>query len=464
MLPYGRGVQGAVRQVDSGSGGPGALPPEDLAVKTDKIPNHPLRYVLNNELHARPFTPLRSPERISHLAIPRDEQGAAEDHAVLVKLCERYGVTAPQAGLNHYSHDFGVFRLKWERHTEFVTYTFFRRGVFHEPFSAPALAQVATDWLDQLPGQVLAAVHVAILSPETPPPTAEDLSLHFIHEPVIGSVVAGGAAAVFTDCRIHADGFSRILIHDRSLGERQAGRLVQRLLEIETYRMMALLALPVAREMGPEIAQCERELAEATATIASSDTAEEERALLNQLLRLAASIERLSAATSYRFRASQAYHALVGARIQELREERVPGLQTIAEFMERRLSPAMRTCTSTFERVESVSKRLARASNLLRTRVEIAVQEQNRDVLRSMDRRARLQLLLNEVVEGLSVFAITYYALGIMAYPAKALPPLFGLDPNWLIGAASPIVFVLAWLGLRRLRTRLLRHDGSEEP
>jgi uncharacterized membrane-anchored protein len=309
---------------------------------------------------------------------------------------------------------------------------------------------------------VIAAVHIAILPSAAPAPTAESLSVHFVGEPVIGSAVAGGAAMVFTDCRIHADGFLRILIHDYSLGEHQAGRLVQRLLEIETYRMMALLALPVAREMQSEIARCERELAEATATLAGADTTDSERMLLEQLLQLAASLERASAATSYRLRAAQAYHAIIEARIEELREERLSGRQTIAEFMERRLLPAMRTCASTFERLESVSQRLARASNLLRTRIDIGVQEQNRLVLRSMNRRAHLQLVLNQMVEGLSVFAITYYALGVLAYPVKALQPVTGLDPAIIIGAASPAVFVLVWLGLHRLRAALFRHNVSE--
>src|SRR5215204_3742730 len=137
MLLYKDRINDALLQTDAKAVGTRALAPEDLASKSQKLQNHPLRYLLNNELHARPFTPLRSPERVSHLAIPSDEQGAANDHALLVKLCERYGVTAPQAGLNHFSHDFGAFRLKWERHTEFVTYTFFQRGPFDEPFAVP---------------------------------------------------------------------------------------------------------------------------------------------------------------------------------------------------------------------------------------------------------------------------------------------------------------------------------------
>lgn len=72
--------------------------------------------------------------------------------------------------------------------------------------------------------------------------------------------VASGAAFACTDFRIHADGFSRILVDDRGLTSRQAGRTLQRLLKIDTYRMMALLALPVAQVAAPFLADCEREL------------------------------------------------------------------------------------------------------------------------------------------------------------------------------------------------------------
>jgi uncharacterized membrane-anchored protein len=434
-----------------------ALASRERAIKGYPLSDHPLRHVLNNELHARPPATLSPPERISHLALHTGEQGAAEDHASLVKLCVRYGITPPHVGVNHFFCDFGPFRLKWERHTEFVTYTFFvHSGLGDEPFTTPAIEQIARDWLAQLPGQVLVATHVAVLSRETPAPTVEELSRYFTAQSLIGSLVSGGAAQAFADFRVHADGFSRILILDRELRERQAGRLVQRLLEIETYRMMALLALPVASGIAPEIARCEREFAELTASMASSDGADHERRLLDQLTQLATTIERLSAATSYRFRAGRAYHALVERRIMELREERISGLQTIAEAMDRRLLPAMRTCVSTAERLESLSTRVSQASGLLRTRVNITVEEQNRDLLRSVDRRARLQLLLNETVEGLSVVVISYYILGLTGHVLNAVAHWRpGLDPELVIGAASPVVLALVWVILRHLRRRL---------
>jgi hypothetical protein len=143
-------------------------PPADRPAQTGKLRNHPLRHVLANELHARPFAALNPPERVSFLALHTGEDGAAADHDSLVRLCERYGITPPQAGINHFAQDFGRFRLKWERHTEFVTYSFFRRGAFAQPFREPVIDEVAGDWLDQLHGEVLVAVHVAILPREAP--------------------------------------------------------------------------------------------------------------------------------------------------------------------------------------------------------------------------------------------------------------------------------------------------------
>jgi uncharacterized membrane-anchored protein len=316
---------------------------------------------------------------------------------------------------------------------------------------------VALDWLSQLPDQVLVAAHVAVLPCEALAPTGDEVSSHFSTDSVIGSLVSGGAATVFTDYRINADGFSRILIYDHRLGKRQAGRLVQRLLEIEAYRMMALLALPVASRIAPDSAHCERDLADITASMTRSDGIEHEQQLLDCLIQLATSIERLSAETGYRFRAARAYHSLVERRIVELREERIPGLQTIAEFMDRRFQPAMRTLISTAERLESLSQRTARASDLLRTGIDITMAEQHRDLLRSMDQRARLQLLLNEAVEGLSVVVITYYALGLIGYVLKSVEPLhLGLDADVATGLAFPIVFALVWLNVRRLRKKLL--------
>lgn len=436
------------------------MPELAAAAAGPRFANHPLRDQLANEVHARPVTAMAAPARASHLAFLTGEAGAAEDHAHLVRLCQRYGVAAPQPGINYFAQDFGSFRARWERHTEFVTYTFFQSGAGSDAFAQPAVDSVARDWLQAVPGALLVAVHVTLLPRAAPPPDAAELARHFVSDSLVGSRVAGGAATVYADYRIHADGFGRLLIHDHGLTERQAGRLVQRLLEIETYRMTALLALPLARRAAPEIARIENGLASAMTSMASTASGGDDHALLDRLTRLAADIESLSSASSYRFGAARAYHALIERRVSELREERIEGLQTIAEFMDRRLRPAMHTCQSVAERQESLSQRVVRASNLLRTRVDVALEGQNRDLLASMDRRARLQLRLQQTVEGLSVVAISYYLLGLVSYAAKSAKGFhLPVDPETVPGLALPVVLGLVWWGVRRFKKRLKR-DG----
>jgi uncharacterized membrane-anchored protein len=217
---------------------------------------------------------------------------------------------------------------------------------------------------------------------------------------LVGSGIAGGAAVALTDLRVHGDGFSRFLILDRGMTPRQAGRMVQRLLELETYRMLALLALPVARGLAPHLDASERELARVTAALASNALAKDEPALLDRLTRLEAEIEDRQTSNHYRFSAATAYHELVQRRIEELREERIHGLQTFHEFTERRLAPAMSTCRAVAARQESLSRHVARATQLLSTRVDVARERQNQAVLESMNRRAKMQLRLQQTVEG----------------------------------------------------------------
>ena len=371
--------------------------------------DHPLRSALIEEVHARPFAALEPPVQASHLALVSGEHGAAADFAHLVRLCQRFGLSSPTEGSRHFACDFGTFRLKWERHGEFCTYTFFCHNTSEQPFSNPAILTVPRDWLEALPGERLVAVHVAVEPRNGPPRSAVDLATIFRSATVSGSRVFGGAALTWTDFAVHEDGFGRILVRDISLDHFEAGRLVQRLLEIETYRMMALIALPLVQEHGPQISLIEEETAKIARSLSKIAGLEDTRPLLTRLSRLSADVEGITARLSYRFDATRAYFALVRRRVERLREERLERLQTIEEFMERRLAPAMQTCETAARRLKSSSRRLARASDLLRTQVDVALQEQNRDLLLSMDRRARLQSRLQRILEVISIVALTYY-------------------------------------------------------
>ncbi|HEX2115270.1 MAG TPA: DUF3422 domain-containing protein [Alphaproteobacteria bacterium] len=419
--------------------------------------DHPLRAALTNEVHARPFASIRTPARITHIAMLSGEGGFAADRAHLDRLLTAFRRPLAAADANHVFQDCGPFRLKWERHTEFCTWTVFVDGVAASPFASPAVEALPPDWLAGLPGSRLVAIHVAVERADAPS-AVEDLARHFDPEFMTGSAVSGGGAEAWTDFRIHDDGYGRILVRDRALKPRQAGRLVQRLLEIETYRMMALLALPVAREVAPAISAADRELVAITAAMHSLGGLGDERRLLGKLTGLAAEVERITAQSSYRFGAARAYDALVERRIGELREQRIEGVQTIAEFMERRLAPALRTCAATAERLDAIAERLQRAGDLLRSRVDIALEAQNQALLASMDRRARLQLRLQGTVEGLSVAAISYYVVGLISYAAKALEMVgTPLHPEIATGFAIPVVVAAVWLLVRRVR----RHIGD---
>ena len=424
---------------------------------------HPLREELVLEVHARPFAPLAAPVRGSHLAVLTGEVGADESARHLATLCEELGAPAPAPGAKHHSQDLGEFHLRWEHHTEFCAYTFLRAEAFTNPFADPVIGRVPRDWLRGLPGETLAAIHFAIEPGSAPERDAAALSGLFAGNPVVGSTVAGGAARAWSDLRTHDDRFSRVFIRDGSMTLGQAGRLVQRLMEINAYRMLALLALPVARQISPRIREVDAALAEITGTLADS-AGGGERALLEQLSVLASELEKIGALTSYRFSAARAYHDIVQRRLREIRQQRIEGVQTFSDFLERRLAPAMNSVTSTAERIELLSERMSRVGSLIRARVEVQIEEQNRDVLASMDKRAQTQLRLQRIVESLSVVAITYYLASMVKFILESLEaaesiPL-GVNPAIGVGVSVPFIAALVWFGLRRAR-RAIAHDDD---
>ena len=416
-------------------------------------PDHPQRRPLADEVHARPPEALQSPAQASHLAVlVAAEQRAAEaEH--LAGLCRTLEVAPPPADAAHAVLALAPgLRLKWERHGEFSGYTVFADGEPAVPFVDTAAMRLPAGWLAAVPGRTLMAGHALLLRGQRGPARPEQLAAWFgAGVTVIGSQVADGAGWAYTDFRVHADGCSRFVLLDDGFSPRQAGRVLQRLFEIEVYRLLALLALPIAQGLSPRLLAVESALSELTAGIAQEDGREE--TLLHELTRLAAEVEQGLAASQYRFGACRAYSQLVATRIAELRETRLPGLQTIDEFMARRFSPAVATCATVAQRLRKLSERVAQASSLLATRVGIARERQNQSLLASMDRRAHLQLRLQQTVEGLSVAAIAYYAAGLLGYLAKGAKALgLHLDPDLVVGVALPLLAGAVFMAVRRAR------------
>lgn len=418
-------------------------------------PPHPWRAALTEELHARPYAVLAAPARLFHLALVTGEATADVERRRLGALCDELRAAPPPHNASHFAARFPGFELTWERHTEFSSYTFILPAGGATPFASALRADLPAAWIDGLAGQTVAAVHVEILDPAAPLPDAAALERIFGSANIVGGLAAGGRARLWTDFNLDADGTVRLLLQDAGMSPRQTGRMAQRLLEIHTYCMMALLALPLAREVGPAVSRMERELSDIAQTLKAVADPDDEQAQLKRLSALAAEVESLAARTPYRFGAARAYHTLVARRIDELREQRIEGQQTIGEFMERRLAPAMRTCETMQRRLDSLSERVARASEMLRTRVDVTLAAQNRDLLASMDRRAKLQLRLQRTVEGLSVAAITYYAVGLVSYVAQGIGAAGLHVPKEIVVAlAVPVLAGIAWLGLRRLHKK----------
>jgi uncharacterized membrane-anchored protein len=427
--------------------------------------NHPDRVALHNEVHARPRPSVTAPLRVSHVALlrPRDSE---DPPRALVQLCLDYRLPPPVAGLRHFFGDFAAFRLKWERHGEFDDFSVYRNGIdIDRPFAEPAIEALPRGWLETLPGETIAAVHVSVLADDGRWEDRDAPARAFDSTEVLGARVGDGAGAAYTDLRLGADGFSRFLLVDRSLTTRQTGREVQRLIELEVYRLMAMLGFSRARSVASELDSVEHALAELVGQLESA-AVEDEPTLLRSITHLAATVERLSATSSFRFAASRAYQALVWQRGSELREERLPGMQTITGFLSRRFGPAMAYCESVSGRLQSSAERIARASSLLRTRVEIERERQNQEMLAAMSRRAQLQLRLQQTVEGLSVAAITYYATGLVGYLFKGAKGAgLAINADLATGlAVVPIALVVAF-GVRHIRhsirKRLLQGPAS---
>jgi uncharacterized membrane-anchored protein len=423
------------------------------------IPDHPLRYATVNELHARPFPSLEVPSTAVYVAIKEPVQAQNRDReadlAHLLALLDRHGSAHPQPGATHFQGPIGRAELKWESHTEFVTYTAFTRGVSARPFD-PAEAEVLPeDWLATAPGKRLTSVLIRVEPmPESDAEVLKRLDEWFVPESLAVARVVDGAAVVAGDFRIDPAGHMRFVVFvAQDTGPRRVGRIVQRLCEIETYRAMSMLGLMRSRDLSARLNALDPKLSALVSGLDEAGPAPE--VALHNLLTISAELESLAVQFSFRFGATAAYEAIVNQRIEVLREMRIEGRQTFGEFMMRRYDPAMRTVKSAESRLKAMAERAERAAELLRTRVDVERSAQNQRLLESMDRRADLALRLQHTVEGLSVVAISYYAVSLGAYLLKPAAHALHIGPEALLAGLVPVVVLGVWLMVRRIRNRL---------
>ncbi|BBU61154.1 hypothetical protein MSC49_10890 [Methylosinus sp. C49] len=427
-----------------------------------RLAEHEARAAVLAELHARPFLPITLPQRVYHFAFATNEEEARADRAALADLCRAHMLVPRPGDAKFQRLSIGDWRLRWEQHTEFTTYTWSTDKDSGEPFTHPdpiGTGEIAF----RAPGRLIVATHLCALE-----------SGHS-HEPYVGLFnsqslcvirAAKGAAHVMTDFAVDPFGFTRLLVKESAIGALETGRLIQRVLEIETYRTMALLGLPEARSAGPELRAMEREISDITQALSQTQDMRTSRDLLKRLSDLLAQSEALSTRTAFRFGASRAYHAIVKNRLNLLQEAKESQYTTISAFFSARLDPAIETCNAFETRQARLARQVERATDLMRTGITFEMEQQNRDLLDDMNRRARLQMRLQKLVGGLSIAALSYYVAGLSLYffkglkDAGALP--FGFTGEEAAAAAMPFVIFGAWSFWQRVK-RLSAKAQEEE-
>lgn len=438
---------------------------------------------LHQELHARPALPARPNCVVSYWVNAGMTPQRAEQ--ALHTLCLAADAPVPAPGARHHVLHAPGFALKYERHGEFVSWQLNRTLAALDDGADPAVLDALLREASALPmlpdafvsllsgdgaGRMLAATHVLLLDARASDSLLPRCQAALARQAgaagsddggaLIGAFIGDGRrCALLTHLRLGTDGFTRFLLLDMGLSTEQAAREAQRLCEIEAYRMLAMLGFPVAQQEAGELAQLEQSLQGAVDAMAN-DRAHDDSHAFETLTRLAAAVEHSTARTRYRFSATRAYHRIVERRLADLREQRIEGVQTLSGFLSRRFAPAMALCDSTDARLTDVAERINRATSLARIRIEVRREEGNQELLRALATRQKQQLQLQQTVEGLSVVAISYYALGLIGYVAKAaksagLLDTLHLQPDTVVGiAAIPVVLGVAWF-VQKLRDHL---------
>ena len=428
--------------------------PSDVPSLLTQVEVHANRQALYEELHSRPSPLISGACEVVQFTLLADD--ALPTHQHLVALCHAFQQREPSLQSSCFYQLFEKFELRFERHSEFVNYSF----IFptETPFSSNGLLMLPKEWLASLPGELVAATRVVLVEEE---PSHEMMKEFFAGERLSGAHVAELSAKVWTSFKLHDDGFGRVLIFNRKLSAYQSGRLLQRVLELETYRLLSLLALPVARNVAADLAEVEGNLAELNSRVSDIQNKVDERQLLQAVSLIAADIEHRLASTHFRFAAAVAYHDLVNDRLRQLKEQPLEGMQSLQEFLQRRLTPGIKTIHAVKTRLEDTSQRIVQTTNLIQARVDLAIQEQNQNLLASMNSRSELQLRLQQTVEGLSVVAISYYLVGLLGYVFEGFKHLgVPLNTGMSKGIAAPIVVVSVFLAVRRIRAHINKPDA----
>ena len=407
--------------------------------------DHPDRDAIMAELHARPVDIIEDVVRVRRVVFVLPQRAGAMDALIgrFRGFCTGSEVPPPEPDVRQFGFARNGRDVTWEFHTEFVTITW--RAPLTDKDNWPA--DVGLSALGE--AELIAASRIDVIADPTVP---ERFIPQFNLSSLCVTTVEDGVAQVATDFIADADGFTRFEFAAGALTPLRRSVLTRRLLEIDTYRSMALLALPLARRTGPDLGAAERDLTSLIETLSEATTTERIQAALSALHELSVRSGQLSERLGYRFAAARAYGDILHARLLSLHEGPTAIGSSIGRYLSNRVDPALATTAAMEKRLTTLTGKIERAIELLNVRIGLDLQIQNKAVLETIASTAQSQFRLQRTVEGLSVIAISYYALGVLGYlfggPIEAL----GLDKTMALSIAAPFAVLAVWLFIRTIR------------
>jgi uncharacterized membrane-anchored protein len=426
-----------------------------------------LRRTLSDELHARAFHDFDGAGRFIRFVFLTDGNTVAILDYINAFLTAAGREPIP-AGTKFLRIEMDGYALRVEQHTEFMSVSFVEKGhrrangLLADAFD-PAISHLPLAWARKIPAPVFHAIWLEIGGKPPRGLTPEKMMATMECRAVASNKFSNGDAQLHFAFDIDSAGFSRIALFNQGITPNRMGRVVQRVVELETYRLLALLGFAAVRDNSGTLGRIENTVGALTTDMAAQikQADGQVRQLLSVLSTQAADLEEIYSRTSYRLAATKAYEAILMDRIASLQFSRLEGFQGVRGFLGRRMTPALDSCRAFSERLTRLSERITRAGDLLQTQTEMIIQRQNRDLLSSMNARARQQLRLQQTVERLSVAAVTYYGVGLVGYLAKPLPlDEWALDINLVKAAAVPVIAFLVWLAIRGVRASI--HDKED--
>jgi uncharacterized membrane-anchored protein len=424
-------------------------------IETNPLPfgwtEHENRWLIHDETHARPVPALTGPATIRRVAFMSNDRG--RDLAQLQRrMAELAKIPAGKAaGARQLDFQCNGHAVVWEMHNEFATLTW--KSLLGDTTAWPMgiglelhtdVALVSATRVDVIDDDSIDPARLAQL--------AENSLCH--------SAIYVGQARIATDFVADADRFVSFIVAARSCGDQRRGVIVRRLLEIETYRCFALLGLPVARQVGGRVQGYEQGLAAIMTEIGEGSTPEAHQTSLEALHALSVEVGRTVEETSFRFAATQAYGQIIAERLARLGEDPIGESTTVRRYLDNRVQPALATCRAMEKRLTDLGTKVQRSIELLDATITVSIQTQNQEVLDTILRTAQSQYRLQETVEGLSIIAISYYALGILGYVAEGLHDVLPIDKAVLLTVLAPVVIMVVFFGIRRLRRTI--HNGPQ--